>query len=63
MLSLFSFRQQPRPQIQSCDSQLSDISDTFDVEPKVPEVSYVEAVDGVQPELSKCPIQAKIMGK
>lgn len=42
---------------------MSDISDTFDCEPKVPEISYVEAVDGVQPELSSCPAQAKIKGE
>lgn len=37
--------------IQSSDTQLSDMSDTFESEPKVPEISFVEAVDGVQPEL------------
>lgn len=56
-------RHQPPPLVQSTDSQLSDMSDTFDTEPKVPEISYLEAVDGVQPELSKCPIQTKIKGK
>lgn len=50
----------PPPMIQSSDTQLSDMSDTFDSEPKVPEISFVEAVDGVQPELSTSPNQTKI---
>lgn len=72
MFKLYTqFRQQPQtqmwnpPQVQSSDTQFSDLSDTFDMDTvpqraPSPDTSFLEAVDGVQPEWTKCPNEMKI---